>query len=409
MLEKALSLPMFPIVPPPSLDRATTERVTQWVTRWHSAEYDVDEISEMLEGWPADAALVDMIEPFGSIPETESVAALAQMVLKLAPLVARGHLQTSHAKGAVRLACRQLCIRGIPFEETAKGDETALWFHFISINEFGDPANLGYATDLSELRLMARQLLEPEELTDRFLCGELPSTFHEASVNVAGLLGDRRLVPDLVRLLHRCEDPQATATVVSALGRLGDPSVVGLIEGYAYSTNVEIATATVLTLEALGGLEAIRILRQVQDIVSDQGDLLAAHVDFALLHLKHGNEELHRQLMAAAADHGLPNSRRLCAVERLSGIARPDIVRLMGRLLDDLSVERVTVDGYLTDDEIYPIREASFMALMDCRISYLVEVLGEDILDRLEEFQTYSMPSWWGSVGADNDLFELEL
>ncbi len=408
MQENAFSPTVAQVAGPPSMDGATTERVTQWVTRWHSAEYDVDEISEMLEDWPSDVPLVDVVDRFSDISESDSPAALAGTVLKLAPLVARGRLQSAQAKGAIRLACRQLCIRGIPFEETAKGNEAALWFHFLSINEFGDPTNVGYATDLSELQLMARQILGPESLAEKLIDGELPSTFHEAYVNIAGALCDDRLVPQLLRLLNRCEDAPSVATVVTALGRLGDRSVVPALEGFAYATDTEIATATVASLEALGGPEAQRILRTVAEILFDQEALLAAHVDFALLNLEQGPEELHAALTRTAGDPNAPPSTRLCAIERLSGSSDPEVIRLLAGLLEDTYSERVTVDGNMTDDAIFPIREASYVGLMDCRIRYLVEVLGEGILDRLESFQTYAMPSWWGSVGADNDLFRTE-
>jgi hypothetical protein len=405
MGEKTFSPAITEVTKLPGLDHATTERVTQWVTRWHSAEYDADEISEMLEDWPSDVPLVEMIDRFGDASESESPAALAEVVTKLVPLVARGRLQATQAKGAIRLACRQLCVRGIPFEETAKGNEAALWFHFLAINEFGDPTNVGYATDLSELLLMARQIIEPDELTEKLIAGGLPPTFHEAYVNTAGALGDARLVPQLLTLLNRCDDAQSVATVVAALGRLADQTVVPVLEGYAYSMDVETATATVMSLENIGGDEAKRILETLAEIIADKMSLLSAHVDFALLKLERGADELHEALRRTAADADAPPSARLCAIERLSGSSDPDVIRLLADLLDDPYVERVTVDGNLTDDAIYPIREASYVGIMDCRISYLVEVLDVGILDRLESFQTYSVPSWWGTIGTDNDLF----
>ena len=80
---------------------------------------------------------------------------------------------------------------------------------------------------------------------------------------------------------------------------------------------------------------------------------------------------------------------------------------LLASLLDDPTYERVSVDGYITDDVIHTIREAAYIALIDRRISALVQVLGEDILDRLESFQMYSMPSWWGSTGSDDSPLDI--
>ena len=391
----------------PSLDGKTEERVRQWVTRWHGADYEIDDISEMLEDWPASIALADLVEPFGTIDETESAVELSRLTLRLVRHVERGALETVHARGAFRLACRQLCTRGIPFEETAKGDETALWFHFICVNEFGDNDNQGYATDFAELRLMARYLISRETLLTDLLDGEFPRTFHEGYVSIAGALGDAALAPHLLVILRRCEDVQQVASVINVLGRLGDRSVVNELEGFALSTNEEIATTTVVALETLGGPDAERILATVQSVLPENDTPLAAHVAFARLATHAGFTVLREELFATAADRDAATVFRLAAIERLGTNTAPDTVLLLAGLLDDPTYERVSVDGYITDDVIHTIREAAYIALIDRRISALVQVLGEDILDRLESFQMYSMPSWWGSPGSDDSPLDI--
>ena len=410
MVRKPLAWPSSHLLQPPALDRSAAERVTQWVTRWHEVDYDQDEIAEMLEGWPVDVPLDGLLMPFKTVLESESAVALARMALKLISLVEAGRLQATQARGAFRMACRHLCERGIPFEETAKGDETALWFHFIGVNEFGDSDNTGYATDFSELRLLARQLIDPERLVEEFLAGEFPRTFHEGYVNVAGALGDGRLAPLLLRILQRCEDAPALATTITALGELANlekadaEKAVEALVGYAYSANPEIATATVLALESLGGAKAERVLNELQELLPQEDNLLAAHVAFALMRIRHGELYLKTMLVRAAGDGEASTTTRICAVERLGGWCDREVVEAIARLLDDPTIERVRVDGYLTDDVVYVVREAAYMALMECRIRYLVEVLGEGVLNRLETFQMYSMPSWWlSSAGNDEE------
>jgi len=382
----------------PMLDRITADRVTQWVTRWHGADYDPDDISEMLEGWPADISLNGLIEEFTTTPEAETKVRLASLVLQLISFAEKGRLQAYQVRGAYRLACRQLCTRGIPFEETAKGDESALWFHFLASNEFGDPENLGYITDLTELRLIARLLVAPAALAEALLAGEFPPIYHDAYVSIGGVLADSRLTSKMVRVLRRCEDAQSVAATIHALGRLEDRRITGILESYAYSTNTEISIAAVLALEALAGPAAERILRRLNDILPDEDTPLTAHVTFSLLHLQEGPEVLRRELTQIALDEHAPTTLRLIAIERLSNTLDRDVIRLMEKLLDDPTMDRVKVDGLLTDDVVHTVREAAYMALIDCRIATLVEVLGEGILDRLESFQMYAAPSWWGSV-----------
>lgn len=413
MIRKPIPWPSSHQVLAPTLDRTTAERVTQWVTRWHAADYEAGEITEMLAGWPSNVRLDELMKPFNTVSESASGAALARLVLELVRLVERGTLQTTPARGAFRSACSRLCVRGIPFEETAKGDEAALWFHFIASTEFGDPDTTGYATDLSELRLLARLFLDREQLGEVLLSGEFPPTFDEGYVNVAASLGDRRFVPLLLRVLSRCEDAQATATTVAAIGQLyrkarednlvqsSDPDAVAdsyvaeALAGYARSANVEVATATVLALEAIGGPQAARTLREVEGLLAERDTMLGAHVRFALLHLAHGERRLDEMLIATARDRETPTPWRLCAVERLSGACFREAITALAELLDDPTIERVRMDGYLTDDVVYVLREATFMALMECPIRYLVEVLGEGILTRLDTFEMYSLPSWW--------------
>jgi hypothetical protein len=389
---------------PPTLDGKTAERVTQWVTRWHGADYEIEDISEMLEEWPADIPLADLIEPFGVIDELQSAESLSYMVLELIHGVERGRIQTTQARGAFRFACRQLCTRGVPFEETAKGDETALWFHFIGMNEFGDADNHGFATDFSELRLMSRYLIDPDRLLRELLDGEFPGTFHEGYVSIAGALADRRLVPYLVRILRRSEDVQQVAQVINVLGRLGDNSIVPLLEGYAFSTSDEIAATTAVSLEALGGDDAIAILERVTGVLPRTETPLAAHARYALTNLREGSEALLQELHRVAADSESGTVYRLAAIERLAIVPDVDTIRLLANLLDDPTYERVSVDGLLTDDVVYTIREAAYLALIDRRINTLVHVLGEEILDRLESFQLYSAPSWW-AAGMDHTDF----
>jgi len=424
MIRKSLASPPAHHLIPPTLDRTTAERVTQWVRHWHEADYEPGEITEMLEGWPTQVRLDDLVEPFTRVPEPESGAALAQFVLELVSLVERGMVDGNHARGAFRLACSRLCERGIPFEETAKGDDAALWFHFIASNEFGDPDNTGYATDLGELRLLARLLLDPERLRDDLLNGEFPSNFHEAYVSIAASLGDRRLIPLLLGVLGRCEDAQAVASTISAIGQLhrsarsmesgegrtfdvvADGHIADTLAGYAFSPNGEIATASVLALETLGGARAEEVLDELGALLPDEDTMLAAHVRFALLHVRKGEERLNAALMNSAQDRNAPNAGRLCAIERLAGICSQGVVQTLASLLDDPTIERVRVDGYLTDDVVHVIREAAFMALMDCPVRYLVEVLGENILTRLETFEMYSLPSWWLSMDANGEKWE---
>ncbi len=397
------------LVMPTMLDGKTAERVAQWIKRWHGADYDIDHITHLIKDWPTGVPLTSLIQPFNEFGESESAESLARLVLALIRYVERGWIQTSQARGAYRFACRQLCTRGIPFEETAKGDETALWFHFIAMNEFGDPENQGYATDFAELRLMARYLIDRRQLLRDLLEGEMPATFQEGYVSIAGAIGDRRLTPHLLRILRRSEDVSEVAQTINVLGRLGESTVVPALEGYALSANDEISTVAVLAIEALGESEAERILRLVEGIVAGTESSLAAHVDFARLHLRDGADALDAELLRVAADENASKVNRLAAIERLSGTTNPETLRLLASLLDDPTYERVNVDGFYTDDVVYTIREAAYLALNDRRIIALVQVLGEDILDRFESFQMYTMPSWWDTFEIDPEIPDEEL
>jgi HEAT repeat protein len=272
------------------------------------------------------------------------------------------------------------------------------------MNEFGDPENQGYATDFAELRLMARYLIDRRQLLRDLLEGEMPATFQEGYVSIAGAIGDRRLTPHLLRILRRSEDVSEVAQTINVLGRLGDSTVVPALEGYALSANDEISTVAVLAIEALGESEAERILRLVEGIVAGTESSLAAHVDFARLHLRDGADALDAELLRVAADENAPKVNRLAAIERLSGTTNPETIRLLASLLDDPTYERVNVDGFYTDDVVYTIREAAYLALNDRRIIALVQVLGEDILDRFESFQMYTMPSWWDTFEIDPEI-----
>lgn len=405
-----ISRPQTRVYPPASpaapltLDSKTAERVRQWVTRWHGADYEVEDITHMLEDWPGEVPLADLLEPFGRIPESSSSVELSRLAMELIRHVEWGRLHAEQARGVFRLACKQLCLRGIPFEETAKGDETALWFHFIGMNEFGDAENQGYATDFSELRLMSRYLLDREELLNGLLDGEFPQMYSDGHVSIAGALSDPQLSPYLLRILRRSEDVQQVATVIHVLGRLGDRAVVSHLRGYALSTSEEIAITAVIALESLGGDEAEEILLEVESVISDYDTPLAAHVAFALLNLREGPEEMRARVFETAADDTAPTVARLAAIERLGFASDRDTVQLLASLLDDPTFERVRIDGLLTDDVIYSVREAAYLALIDRRINTLVEILGEDILDRLESFQMYSVPSWWDPTDRRENL-----
>lgn len=412
MIRRPVARPSSRHLVPPVLDRVTAERVTQWVVRWHGADYEPDAIAEMLDGWPATVPLDDLVKPFATIPESQSAASLAVLVQRLWSLVERGMLLATHARGAFRSACGRLCQRGIPFEETAKGDEAALWFHFIASNEFGDPDNAGYATDLGELRLLTRLLADPERLREALLSGEFPATFHEGYVSVAASLGDRRLIRLLLDVLRRCDTAHAVASAIAAIGHLirrsrtrgtdpagapdlvTDEQLVDALAGYSYSQNIEIAVATVLALESLGGERVERTLDELTGLLVDEDSMLAAHASLARYHLRLGEGCLREKLIETAQDSTAFPAWRLCAIERLSGLCDRVVVETLASLLDDPTVERVRVDGYLTDDVVYSIREAAFIALMDCPFRYLVEVLGEGILARLESFEMYSPPAW---------------
>lgn len=394
------------LIMPAMLDSMTAERVVQWIKRWHGADYDIDHITHLIKDWPTGVPLTSLVQPFNETSESESAESLAHLVFALIRYVERGWIQTSQARGTYRFACRQLCTRGIPFEETAKGDETALWFHFIAMNEFGDVENQGYATDFSELRLMARYLVDRHQLLRDLLEGEMPATFQEGYVSIAGAIGDRRLTPHLLRILRRSEDVSEVAQTINVLGRLGDSTVVPALEGYALSANDEISTVAVLAIEALGGSESETILHRVENVVAGAESALTAHVELARLHLREGADALHTELMRVAADEAAPKVNRLAAIERLSATTNPETIHLLASLLDDPTFERVNVDGLYTDDVVYTIREAAYLALNDRRISALVQVLGEDILDQLESFQMYTMPSWWNTFEIDPEIPE---
>jgi hypothetical protein len=284
----------------------------------------------------------------------------------------------------------------------------AQWLHFIGVNEFGDTDDFGFATDLSDLRLLARYFIDPEALAESLFDkpnGEFPTTFHEGYVGIAGALGDWRAAPCLLQVLNRCEDAPSVATTITALGMLGrapkgwSPTyrdrVVQALAGYANSDTPEVSTSAVLALENLGGLHAETALRELTALLPADRDLFTAHLNFTLQRLQNGEDELRQALIQTALDTSAPQITRVCAIERIAGSDDADIIRALASLLDDTTVEPIIVDGLLTDDVIHVIREAAYMAMMDCRFRDLAEVLGEPVLSRLESFQTTYPPSWW--------------
>lgn len=418
MERKTVAVPLRGIVLP-SLDRGAAERVAKWVGEWHSADYDPEEISSTLANLPPEVPVDDLLEPFDIVAEEESAQALAELALALIHYVERGCLQAAEARDVFRMACLQLCNRGIPFEETAKGDDLAQWFHYIGVNEFGDTDDSGFSTDLTDLRLLSRYFLDPERLAEELFDkphAEFPTNYHEGYIGIAGALGDWRAAPFLLRILSRCEDSPSVATTIAALGMLGRARkgwsaayrdrVAQVLKGYAFSDAPEVATSAVLALEGLGGIHAEATLRELERVLPAGRDMLSAHVSHALIHLEKGDEALEKELARIASDPKEPQITRICAIERMAGSDESETICTLADLLDDPAVEPVRVDGYLTDDVVHVIREAAFMSIMDCRFRRLAEVLGEPVLDRIEKFQTSYPPSWWIRARIGNREFE---
>ena len=369
-------------------DYLKSQKIATWVSRWHGADYDPSEIEHLKNEWPRDVSLPELMQPLQKAFEEESPKALAALALKLISLLERNRLDTAQAQGAFSMACMNLCERGIPFEETAKGNEAALRFHLLAISEFGDPENVGYSTDLSELRLLARYLIDPQEVLEEFLTGDFPKAYNEAAVNVARFLADKDMAPLLESTLRRCEDSQSTATVLFALGRAGDEGVTDTLAGYALSTNQEVSTAAILALEEIGGDQALAVLTQVESLLPEEPTFLGAHIYFALVHLREGEDALRATLTRMAVNPDAPTLHRLCSLERLSGSGDEEVLTAVAGLLDETSNGKLAITGIGEDDIYYSVRDAAYLALLDCRISRLVDVLGEDILDRLEVYQS---------------------
>ena len=368
-------------------DFVKAQKISKWISRWHGADYDRSEILHLANDWPEDFSLSTIMKPILKTTEEDSPKALANLVLELIRLLEQNRLDTAQAQGAFRMACMHLCERGIPFEETAKGNEAALRLHFLAVSEFGDPENVGYSTDLRELRLLAKYLLDPQELLEELLTGDLPRAYSEAYITVAGYLADKQLVPDLLGVLSRCEDPQSTATTIQALGRARDEHAVPALRGYAYSTNQEISTAAVLALEEIGGEEALEIIEEVETLMPEEDTFLSAHVHYAAMHLEEGENSFKEMLICNAIDPQYPIIYRLCALERLSGSCDEYVVKAVAGLLNEAGEGRLSLGTFLEDEILYSVRDAAYLALLDCKISDLVDVLGEDILDRLEVYQ----------------------
>jgi hypothetical protein len=381
------TLPGVPETP----DFSSDQRVNRWICRWHGGDFDADDLLEIIVDWPSRHSLAQLLKPSLTVSEENSPGELARLVLGLISLVERNIIGSDQARGAFRLACMYLCRRGLPFEETAKGNEAALRFHFLAATEFGDPENVGYTTDFSELRLLARQLIDTPALVDELLAGEFPGAYRESYVVTAGYLNDKRLVPPLVKQLSACDDSTSVASVIQSLGRIGDEEIVPLLAGYAYSMNEEIASSAAIALETIGGEKTERVLADLDEINSDGLGLLAAHVKFALVRLREGNEALRDLLIATAAGDTEPMLHRLCALERLSGSTDAESLKVIASLLDDPASGEFSLDTLgemFAEPWMYSVRDAAFLALLDCRINDLVDVLGEGILQRLEIYNT---------------------
>ncbi len=234
-------------------------------------------------------------------------------------------------------------------------------------------------------------MIDPEELLEELLDDDYCRAFTEAHVSVAAFLDDQRLVPVLGKALARCEDVHCVATIIDTLGRLEAADVASDLEGYAYSTQLEISTAAVLALEAMGGSEAERILSELESLLPETPSFLRSHVSLALTRVREGDEALRDRMLELALNQYADTIDRLCALERLSGSHDDEVLRAVAGLLEDSSsVEQLPAEGLIiTDDVLYSVRDAAYLALMDCRIDRLVAVLGEDILDRLELFHGF--------------------
>ena len=322
--------------------------------------YSVPDVPSELDG-----QLTTLLASFATVRTGDVLERLAALMLAVIDRVERSIYEPRIACAAYRKACQLLSERDIDPWELAQGDAAAEAFHQDAYDGLPGVDEYEPFTSLTLIKLLARALIDRQEVINEMLSGVYHS-FNRERVAVAGLLGDGRFVPYLEGALETWNSPEPPRQVLGALGQISTVDAVTVIKRRLSSDDEETVLSAIEALEQAGTTGALEALTELRATGSYPPEL-----EVAIANITEGLNGLLR--MARARDAKL----RAGALERLGGLKDTRAVLALAEGLEDMTPVMTYPDGHhLT------VADIACTALDYYGRAYLRGILPETLFDK---------------------------